>query len=199
MISRIVPILLVLLLAGWGCGSSVDSEGDTGTDTDAPSDSTDMGPDRPPDTTPDTGPEVTPDTGPDTVPDTGPDGGPDGGMDTGPDTGPSGEVGDPCTTDGDCGLVPSSGVTCLRDIYGAITFPGGYCSATDCTSDTDCGTVGECVDFMGYAAYCLRTCTTDGDCRISEGYSCTTVPGSSSGATYCLPPLGGPDGGPIDT
>jgi hypothetical protein len=208
MIQKTTALLAASLLVLAGCGSSVSAEGDG--DEDTTSDMTDMGTDSGPDATPDATPDGTPDgPGPDATPDGTPDGPiPDGTPDgpipdgPGPDAtpdgpAPTGAVGDPCRDPSMCTDVPATGRDCLTDIGGMLSFPGGYCSA-NCTSDSDCGTGGECVDLFGYMAYCLKTCTSPGECRTTEGYTCTTIPGTTGGDTYCLPPLGGPDGGPID-
>lgn len=199
---KMMALLLVTSLA-WGCGSSTSAREDGDDDTSTPSDVTDSTPsDTIPDTTPPDGPppDGPPPDGPppDGPPPDGPppDGPPpDGPPPDGPP--PDGNVGDPCYTGTDCMGVPGSGRTCLTDISGFISFPGGYCSA-DCTSDGDCGTGGECVDFYGYASYCLKVCTSATDCRVSEGYACDRVPGGPSTTTYCIPPMAGPDGGPVD-
>jgi len=94
-----------------------------------------------------------------------------------------------------CDGVPGSGRTCLANLFGYVDFPGGYCSAT-CTSGTECGTGGSCVSLYGFGNYCLKNCTTMWDCRVPEGYSCSSI--GSGSPTFCIPPLPGPDGGPID-
>jgi hypothetical protein len=138
----------------------------------------------------------------------GTDAGSTGGTDAGPviraDAGPpadaarpdagmvsmgTGATGEPCAAGGDC-----AGGTCL-EMFAAgpitIEFPGGYCSAT-CTEGSDtCGEGAECVNAI-LAVTCLRTCTTDADCRADEGYMCQEVPslgGGGAGGTYCLPML----------
>jgi hypothetical protein len=187
--------ILVCVVVAAGCGGSIKSEGDTTADTSTPPDAADTTADSAadpgPDTAEDAAPDIVVDPGPDPV-----DAVPDTAVDTRPEVPPDGIVGDPCSTSGDCSGVPGSGRMCLTDVFGMMTMPGGYCSA-DCTSDSDCGSLGDCVDFFGYGSYCLRTCSSPPDCRTSEGYTCDMVPGISSGP-YCLPPLGGPDGGPPD-
>lgn len=89
-------------------------------------------------------------------------------------------VGDPCTTEQDCG-----GQVCLNKGW----TPGGYCTRT-CTIgvDTSCPGGSICVtdavakDQSG----CLRTCKGNSDCRT--GYVCKSVRSSSS--AVCV----GPDG-----
>jgi hypothetical protein len=153
-----------------------------------------VGPDIVPDTRPDTRPDVRPDWIPDTRPETRPDVRPDWIPDIMPDA-PGGLTGDPCRRRADCMGVPGSGRMCLTTVFGYITFPGGYCSAS-CTAGWECGTGGTCADVFGIGNYCLKYCSSLFDCRFWEGYTCTTLsPGSP---TFCLPPLAGPDGGPVD-
>jgi hypothetical protein len=122
------------------------------------------------------------DTSPDTPADV-PDGVPE--VITG-----DGIVGDPCTDGGQCGGVPGSLKQCLTSVSGYAEFPGGYCSA-ECASAVDCGTGNVCVDFMGYKYYCLKRCSSNEDCRSTEGYTCKTI--ETSSGLYCLPNMGGPD------
>jgi hypothetical protein len=175
-----IPALAgALMLVAGGCGGSDSS---TPTDT----------------ATEDTGPDLTdtivPDTTPtDTIPadttpaDTTP---PDTIVDTGTDTAGSGCVGDPCYTSTNCTEVPGAGRLCMNTVGGVLSFPGGYCSAV-CTSAADCGTGGDCVDLFGIDNYCLKRCSSGTDCRTSEGYECTTLPGGTT--TYCIPPSPDPE------
>ncbi len=216
-----IPVVLpalVLLLASCG-GTTQGYTPDTSTDGwldgdgtgDVPVDTTpdslpdslpdvphDTLPDAPPDTIPDMPPDVPPDTHldspPDMPPDTHPDSPPDMPPDIPPD-GPTGIVGDACSSAAQCAAVPGSGRTCVTTLFGMIEFPNGYCSAT-CTSSSDCGASGSCVSLYGYGSYCLRSCTTSSQCRTWDGYSCSTLP--STPGMYCLPPISGPDGGPVD-
>ena len=165
---------------------------DTGLDT-----GLDTRPDPPPDIWPDTPPEVVdvyPDVPPDLPWDRPPDIVPDW-VDGGHDGPVGGLVGDACRRPWECDGVPGSGRTCLRDLFGYMTFPGGYCSAS-CTAGWECGPGGTCVSLYGMGNYCLKYCSTPFDCRISEGYECTTV--DTGSPTVCLPPTGSPDGGPVD-
>lgn len=80
----------------------------------------------------------------------------------------------------------------------ALPLPGGYCTTTienACTTDAECGEGGGCflafegvpdetiegLDGLGLpfsvrafadAGLCLKPCSTDADCRTSEGYTC---------------------------
>ncbi len=102
----------------------------------------------------------------------------------------SAEVGDPCYANEDCGGVPGSAKECAFDLFGYAEFPGGYCTAA-CTSAVDCGPDAVCADFMGYANYCFKRCSSDEVCRTTEGYSCKTL---GTGSTLlCLPPVSGSD------
>jgi hypothetical protein len=98
---------------------------------------------------------------------TGTDGGTSGtdsstsGTDGGTSTG-TGEVGSPCTGDGDC----DGGLMCMTTALSFISLPGGYCSQT-CTGAADCGR-------SGY------------ECR-----ALFSIGPSGGGDTYCLPPSGG--------
>ena len=75
---------------------------------------------------------------------------------------PAGDVGQPCDSDDDC----------ERICFLAPDFPGGYCTA-DCREDP-CADTDECFFFGadGEAAFCLRSCMDDGDCRADDGYVC---------------------------
>jgi hypothetical protein len=169
-------------------------EGGTSTPLDVSTDDmgtdlTDTGTDTSPETVTDTIIDTTPgDTGTDTTMDTMTDPTPDPGTDDGSPTG--GVVGDACSVTADCSGVPGAGRLCLTDLLGYLTFSGGYCSAA-CTSGSDCGTGGDCVEVMSYN-YCLKTCTSAADCRTGEGYTCTTLPEGPTG-TYCLPPAPDPE------
>ena len=141
----------------------------------------DRRPDRPPDIMPDPEPDIMPDPEPDIIPD------PTDIMDD--ETCFGGIVGDPCSAASDCNCVPSSASECLTSLAGFITFPGGYCTAR-CTSTAECGTGANCAELFPGTNYCLKECTRVWDCRMSEGYTCMTIPMSSDPRTYCLPELG---------
>jgi hypothetical protein len=111
-------------------------------------------------------------------------------VDTGPDGTGGGVVGDPCYSASQCGGVPGAGVTCLTSIMGYITFPGGYCSAV-CTSAADCGVGAECVNLNDLGRYCLKRCSSPGECRTAEGYGCDVVTGAAG--TFCIPPFSSPE------
>jgi hypothetical protein len=98
-----------------------------------------------------------------------------------------GATGDACAAPEDCTGIPGAGTTCVTNV-GPLSFPGGYCTATDCAGPEDCGTGADCVNLMR-TSFCLRTCVGDDECRTAEGYACATLPMGGSG-TYCLPPRG---------
>jgi len=105
-----------------------------------------------------------------------------------------GLVGDPCSSASQCNCVPSSARECLTTIFGYLDFPGGYCSAR-CTTPAECGTGANCAEITSSTLYCLKLCSSASQCRMAEGYDCTTIPMSSDTRTYCLPPLDGERGG----
>ena len=138
-------------------------------------------PDRIHDRIPDRIPDWRPDRPPDIMPD------PVDIMDD--ETCFGGIVGDPCSAASDCNCVPSSASECLESLAGFITFPGGYCTAR-CTSAAECGTGANCAELYPGTNYCLKECSRVWDCRMSEGYNCTTIPMSADSRTYCLPDRG---------
>ena len=131
------------------------------------------------------------------------DGGPiftDGGArDGGPilsDAGgpPTGSVGAGCATAADCTAI--MGGTCITNLGGFITLPGGYCSVA-CTTAATCGAGATCLTLgFGGGGQCVDTCTASTDCRTAEGYVCQALP-FGPGGRVCIPPFGGPgrDGG----
>jgi hypothetical protein len=90
-----------------------------------------------------------------------------------------GEVGAPCTQDGDC---TAPGAACLKDSEG---WPNGYCTVVDCKAGS-CPTGSECFETSSGNTYCLDLCTTSSEC--AEGYAChpagACIPACSS-ATDC--------------
>jgi hypothetical protein len=88
-------------------------------------------------------------------------------------------VGDPCTTERDCG----SGICLNRDFT-----PGGYCSRL-CNGDApDCPQGSICVANANGrgAAACLRSCQSGSDCR--SGYLCRSE--KQSVVKVCVGPEG---------
>lgn len=82
-------------------------------------------------------------------------------------------VGRSCISNDDCGQL-----SCLLDGTG---WPGGYCSAA-CLNDLSCTGRALCVEYNSKQS-CIKTCSSDEDCRMSEGYGCT----ESQGKQVCLP------------
>lgn len=95
---------------------------------------------------------------------------------------PEAEIGDPCTTPGDC---PENGV-CVPD----PTFPGGYCVRFGCAFESIAPAIYGCPDGSGCfpltrGEACQLTCTDTAECRA--GYECCGVFGSGS-TEVCTPP-----------
>lgn len=115
-----------------------------------------------------------------------------------------GAVGSACAMDGDCTEPPGSTCQTMVGMGGfSYEFPGGYCTHT-CTAgsgSSECGAGADCysVGFGGFgSAFCAKTCTSNADCRESEGYTCQMPPFGGGTMRYCLPPtpgFGGRDGG----
>lgn len=101
-------------------------------------------------------------------------------------------IGDGCKKDNDCS---NTGGTCTNSVSVGvtITFPNGYCTQR-CSSTSPCPTGSSCVMFVNT---CLRTCTADTECRVSDGYKCMAPLGTQK---YCMPantptaPTGGTGG-----
>ncbi|MEO6953742.1 MAG: hypothetical protein ABI321_18215 [Polyangia bacterium] len=81
-------------------------------------------------------------------------------------------IGQRCTHPGDCGTTPFE----CDD-----TKPGGYC-AEPCVTDGSCPTDSVCVN----KTTCRRKCSTNADCRQTEGYACVT--GTEPISPYCDTP-----------
>lgn len=95
---------------------------------------------------------------------------------------PAGRPGAACTSAADCGITGSpEGQTfdCLTDFQGAITFPGGYCTAT-CSGTQACPQGSTCLGSLG----CIDECTKDSDCRNAPQYRCLPLGQSKYG---CFP------------
>lgn len=83
------------------------------------------------------------------------------------------EPGTACAASTDCGPRPWE---CLT----GPTFPGGYCGGRGCTvgDEATCPFDTLCHDpdpNQVNDQYCVRTCTTDNDCRGAEGYTCQAL------------------------
>ena len=81
------------------------------------------------------------------------------------------EIGDSCSSSLDCSQ--SSSRICDR------TQSGGYCTINPCERGT-CPEESTCVEFRPSevrlaVTYCMKKCSSDGDCRDDEGYHCKTA------------------------
>ena len=99
-------------------------------------------------------------------------------------------IGEPCENDEDClapeGLTP----VCLTNVISYIRFPNGYCSAV-CPDVGTCGLGNECIimEVFGIViSYCFKRCSSPDECRVDEGYTCSTIPAVTED-TYCVPDL----------
>ncbi len=87
-----------------------------------------------------------------------------------------------CRTDRECGPGPWE---CLT----GANFPGGYCGGRGCTvgDENTCPFDTQCHDpdpARVNDQYCIRTCTRDSECRVAEGYKCSTL-GDGKGKKGC--------------
>jgi hypothetical protein len=80
-------------------------------------------------------------------------------------------IGTPCTSTVECGTDSRSACnTAAGDSY-----PGGYCFMEPCNDVEVCPSGSTCVAIGGESPGCYRTCATDADCRVSDGYVCQLV------------------------
>ena len=70
------------------------------------------------------------------------------------------KVGEACKTYEDC-----------ADQNACHWWPGGYCARLGCATSADCKGGTRC-SFVDGTGVCLRECTKDSECRLSEGYFC---------------------------
>jgi hypothetical protein len=92
------------------------------------------------------------------------------------------DIGDSCSTNADCSLT--------GDRLCDVTSPGGYCTQFNCLPGK-CPDEAACVGFYSRLSnacddalpeqrfersFCMKKCTSDGDCRESEGYKCQAAP-----------------------
>jgi hypothetical protein len=182
--------MMCLLLVACGeshTGGDVDSGPSDSPDGSQPA--LDAGP--PIDDPTDAGPPVS-DAGP-IIQDAGPivfDAGPAPTVDASVPTEPGG-IGGACADDADCS---AAGGMCLMTIGSgafAYTFPGGYCTApcTGGSGSTECGAGAACYS-LGTRGYCVKTCASNADCRVADGYMCMSPPFVGGSTMYCLPPIG---------
>jgi len=122
------------------------------------------------------------------------------GTDTGVDLNPDNlmeKYGAPCTVDADCQALIAPSATCVKDILGVYTLPGGYCSnpcampadmdITYVKHHPDCFFGVDCVGLDGYFEACAPTCTDNSQCPRAD-YECRQMPQISvmGDPKYCL-------------
>lgn len=100
----------------------------------------------------------------------------DGGVD-----GP-GSIGSACTNRDSCEGEGTPDCVTTFSVGVSVTFPRGYCTES-CTSAAQCPTGSSC---FALAQSCLKTCTSDSECRMADGYSCAAPPLSGT-QKFCLP------------
>jgi hypothetical protein len=106
---------------------------------------------------------------------------------------PEAHVGDPCMTAGDC---PVGGLCQAFYPRSPDPFVNGYCVVVCNPNDADsCGADAVCLandPSNPNAGQCFKSCTTDGDCRLSEGYLCSPLdPTRPELGGFCGPKLPG--------
>jgi len=80
----------------------------------------------------------------------------------------AGAVGTACSDSSEC----TDGIDPFCFVSNEIPmFPNGYCSASCMFNDCPAGSI--CVTFFVRA--CMRTCISDAECRVDEGYACQSV------------------------
>ena len=98
--------------------------------------------------------------------------------------------GDPCAGIFDC----NESSLCRGSVTG-IEFPGGQCWTAGCTVDDDATcNGGHCIaidDYPTVGNHCVDTCTSDTDCRMTEGYICFDPDGVGTAENYCRHPQAG--------
>jgi hypothetical protein len=111
-------------------------------------------------------------------------------VETSPESSGSGNIGDPCTQDSDCGV----NQFCMKESERMMfPFPNstgfgppkGYCSQ-NCGMAQNCPSGSECYSLGAAAGICLKTCKNNADCRQSDGYNCENEPKSQK--DLCFPP-----------
>jgi hypothetical protein len=90
----------------------------------------------------------------------------------------TGAIGDPCTTTADC-AGGQSGVCAAEE---SSATPGGYCTMVLCSDNPGMCPGGSHCALDAQEGFCLKDCTTDGDCR-SVGYACYDA--DADGADEC--------------
>lgn len=92
-------------------------------------------------------------------------------------------VGAPCTTNM-CASTTTTAACCAP----STSFPGGYTTTLNCTSNAPCGEFGVCINFsfIGRTA-CLRRCTYHAGAITACRAAPTEVAASPSGTYVCIP------------
>jgi hypothetical protein len=95
-------------------------------------------------------------------------------------------VGTPCDYDTDCHTEGQYAGTCMQP----AEFPGGYC-ALPCSVGFTCPLAGMTCRNQPPSTtpwQCFKDCSTDGDCRLAEGYKCCPPWGPNQSAQHvCYP------------
>lgn len=115
-----------------------------------------------------------------------------------PDGGWGGNFGGPCNGDEDCTGYPAAEPFCEDMAAGVVPLPCGFCSAHCDEPHTWCATDVLCVGVEGIYTGCLAVCTSDSQCRTSEGYVCREMPYITSeypDHRFCLPKVVPADAG----
>jgi hypothetical protein len=81
-------------------------------------------------------------------------------------------VGSPCSTTIDCGSDPRT--ACNTEAGDG--FPGGYCGMEPCDDVQVCPAGSTCVSQPHETPGCWKSCSSDSECRTSEGYVCQLFP-----------------------
>jgi hypothetical protein len=81
------------------------------------------------------------------------------------------QIGDACDSDQDC----PAGVICDRSVE------GGLCTIRNCRPST-CPSESICVVFDRHEAYCMRSCTSDEECRADH----RCLLDEEKGVSYCF-------------
>lgn len=89
----------------------------------------------------------------------------------------SATVGAPCASTVDCGSNERN--ACNNEIGDG--FPGGYCTMEPCNDVEVCAPGSTCVAMPFETPACFKSCSTDSDCRTSEGYVCQLFPTTPPG------------------
>lgn len=81
------------------------------------------------------------------------------------------QIGDACEANNDC----PTGAVCDRSVA------GGFCTIRDCRPG-DCPSESVCARFDRHRAFCMRSCSSDDDCR--DGHRC--IDDEELDLSYCF-------------